>query len=56
MHFLRINGRSRGRTARCTISKGAQLSFLLWGLFAISPILLVAGGTMPSFNARLQFG
>ena len=54
MHFLRIKGRSLGRNAMCTISKGAQLSLLLCGLFAIASALLVAGGTKASSNAPVS--
>src|SRR3954451_4353328 len=51
MQLLRIKGRSIARSARATIAKGAQLAWLLCGLFGIASVLLVAGRTAASPNA-----
>src|SRR5690242_12315958 len=51
MHFSRIKGQSLARSATGTISKGAQLAFLLCGLLGIASVLLVLSGIMASPNA-----
>ena len=51
MPFSRIKGPKLARSAKATISKGAQLALLLCGLLGISSVLLVSSGTMASPNA-----
>ena len=51
MHFSQIKGRSVARSAIATISKGAQLALLLFGLLGIASVLLAAGGSVVSPNA-----
>jgi formylglycine-generating enzyme required for sulfatase activity len=51
MHFSRIKGRSLGRSATGTTSKGAQLALLLCGVLGTASVLLVASGTAASPNA-----
>src|SRR5260370_40045986 len=51
MHFCHLKGRSLGRSATATISKGAQLALLLSGLLGIASLLLVLSGIMASPNA-----
>src|SRR5271165_3923818 len=50
MHLWKIKGRSLGRSATGTISKGAQLALLLCGFIGIASVLLAAGGTLASPN------
>ena len=50
MHFSRIKGRSFGRSATGTISKGAHLALLLCGLLGIASAMLVSSRTMANPN------
>src|SRR5271157_3360046 len=52
MLFSWMKGRSLTRRAAATISRGAQLAWLRFGLLVIAAALLVSSGTMASSNAN----